>query len=77
MLHDFSGSTDTPRLDSNGISCTGIGGFMDYAGDPTIWTTCSVEDFTAYYNSIVSEPPYTFCLKPNGLPPSLPPEGFM
>jgi hypothetical protein len=30
MGHDFDGSPENPRYDSQGNSCTNIGGVMDY-----------------------------------------------
>merc|ERR1711981_1189431 len=52
MYHDFGATTSTNKYDSNGNICTGIGGYMDYQPSPNKWSTCSVEDFTRYYNSV-------------------------
>ena len=52
MYHDFGASTSTHRYDSNGNDCTGIGGYMDYVSNPNKWSTCSVEDYTTYYNRV-------------------------
>ncbi len=63
MSHDFldSGVND-PRFDSQGVSCKGIGGVMDYYQPAvTRWSTCSVEDFKALYNNIVDNGG-TFCI---------------
>ena len=30
MFHDFDGNPENPRYDSQGNSCTNIGGIMDY-----------------------------------------------
>ena len=59
MYHDFGASTSTNKYDSNGNLCTGIGGYMDYVSNPNKWSTCSVEDYTTYYNSVNS-----WCLEP-------------
>ena len=62
MVHDFLDKEGkVPRFDSKGNPCSKIGGIMDYYGASNIWSTCSVEDFTAYYNSV---DPY--CLAPVG-----------
>ena len=46
MDHDFNGSAGNPRYDSQGRTCTNIGGIMDYFQDPySRWSTCSNEDF--------------------------------
>ena len=43
------------RYDSNNNICHGIGAIMDYfQPDYNKWSTCSKEDFTTYYNSVVS-----------------------
>ncbi len=47
--------TNTEIIDSNGNSCTNVGGIMDYAGNSTQWTTCSVEKFTDYYNEVIAK----------------------
>ncbi len=53
MNHDFVGSdVDSVRTDSKGNLCTKVGGVMDYYGAVTLWSTCSVEDFLNYYNSL-------------------------
>ena len=56
MSHDFgSGGTNDVRRDSQGNSCTGINGLMDYGARSSVdkFTTCSKEDFTAFYNRVV------------------------
>ena len=64
MSHDFgNGGTTDVRRDSQGNSCTGINGVMDYGARSAVdkWTTCSKEDFTAFYNRMVQT--YgSFCL---------------
>ena len=63
MLHDFGNSgTSDLKYDSNGVLCTGIGGYMDYRSNPSKWSTCSVEDYTKYYNSVTP-----WCLSPRML----------
>jgi len=58
MRHDFGGTSDgftntnVKRYTSDGLLCTGIGGFMDYFGKTTRWSPCSVEDFTDYYRRV-------------------------
>jgi len=67
MPHDFINPISTPktiRRDSKGNSCTDIYGVMDY-GQAKIWSTCSVEQFTAYYNEIVNKTG-KFCMALNG-----------
>ena len=64
MNHDFGfgGPSDT-RYDSSGNSCTGINGVMDYGSRSSVdkWSTCSEEDFSAWYTRVVST--YgSFCL---------------
>ena len=49
-----------PKLDSAGMTCTDIGGFMDAVSDPTMFTTCSIEDLTALENEDAFS-----CLKPS------------
>jgi hypothetical protein len=59
MQHDFLNGKQ-PRYDSYGQVSSGIGSVMDY--DQPIydkWSTCSVEDFTKYINSMPQ-----FCLRP-------------
>ena len=68
MPHDFGngGPSDT-KFDSNGNSCTGIDGVMDYGSRSSVnkWTTCSREDFAAWYTTVVST--YgSFCLTCGG-----------
>ena len=58
MSHDFLGDPEKPRVDSKNVSCSGVNGIMDYAGNSTQWSTCSVEDLTAY---VAANQP--FCLK--------------
>ena len=62
MSHDFRvvNNQQATRYDSKGQSCTGIGGYMDYASNPSKWSTCSVEDYTRYYNSV-----QPWCLSPS------------
>ena len=38
-----------PRYDSNGNTCTGIGGIMGYDLFVDHWTQCSIEDFEWYF----------------------------
>jgi hypothetical protein len=53
MDHDFNGSS--PRYDSQGRTCTNIGGIMDYYQDPyNKWSTCSNEDFNKRDHSCLS-----------------------
>ena len=59
MRHDFGASKSDPRLSSQNEPCTGIGGYMDYQPNPSVWSPCSVEDFTSYFNSLNS-----WCLTP-------------
>jgi len=52
MEHDFDPSPgDTRECTTDGSSCTGIGGVMDYFGDTTKWTCCSNADFKALYDA--------------------------
>jgi len=64
MSHDFgNGGTSDIRYDSQGNRCTGINGVMDYGARNALdkWTTCSKEDFTAFYNRMIQT--YgSFCL---------------
>ena len=64
MSHDFgNGGTNDIRYDSQGNRCTGINGVMDYGARNALdkWTTCSKEDFTAFYNRMIQT--YgSFCL---------------
>ena len=57
----FRGQSD--RYDSNGNSCSNISGLMDdeYLNDVHKFTTCSREDYKAYYNRVL-ETYGTFCL---------------
>jgi len=57
MDHDFNDDPKNPRLDSKKNPCSGVGGIMDYYGQASRWSTCSVEDFTSYVNSMPK-----FCL---------------
>ena len=53
MEHDFGiGGPADVRVSSKSKPCTGIGSYMDYQPNPNKWSDCSVEDFTAYYNSV-------------------------
>ena len=45
MNHDFNGAPGNTRYDSQGRTCTNIGGVMDYYGVVNRWSTCSNEDF--------------------------------
>ena len=64
MSHDFgNGGTNDIRYDSQGNRCTGINGVMDYGVRNAVdkWTTCSKEDFAAFYNRMIQT--YgSFCL---------------
>ena len=64
MSHDFgSGGTSDTRYDSQGNSCTGINGLMDYGARRNVnkFSTCSKEDFAKFHNQMVSR--YgSFCL---------------
>ena len=62
MKHDF-GKNDATRKAKNGVVCTKAGGYMDYVAFPKKWTQCSIEDFTAYYNSVLKSE-RSFCLTP-------------
>ena len=56
IYHDFgSEGTSDIRYDSQGNLCTGINGLMDYGarGDIDKFTTCSKEDFAAWYNKVI------------------------
>merc|ERR1711990_56373 len=56
MAHDFTNNNpDSPRYSSTGQPCTDIDSYMDYYNDPNRWSPCSVEDITAYYNSVGPE----------------------
>ena len=44
MLHDFDRAHRGKGCDGSGI--------MSYGDPPKQWSTCSVQDFTAHYNSI-------------------------
>jgi len=57
MDHDFVDDPKNMRTDSKGNPCSGVGGIMDYNGQPDKWSTCSVEDVTKYINSVTP-----FCL---------------
>ena len=60
MEHDFNDDyPEEHRLDSKKRPCSGVGGVMDYYNEKTCWSTCSVEDFKAYVNSMEK-----FCLEP-------------
>ena len=50
MDHDFG--VNGPRFSSTSKPCTSIGGYMDYLANPNKWSPCSVDDFTAYFNSV-------------------------
>jgi len=56
MLHDFDGSPGNPRYDSQGRTCTNIGGVMDYYGEVFQWSTCSVEDFEQSNHACLGAP---------------------
>ena len=65
MQHDFHKDqfdNRNPRFDSKNNPCTGIGGYMDYYGEETRFSTCSVEDFTKYYNNVIQDKGGCFCL---------------
>jgi len=50
MHHDFGkkhGGTDDPQTSYNKCNNKGI---MSYGDAPTVWSSCSVSDFTGYYN---------------------------
>ena len=68
MNHDFgNGGPSDPRPDSSGNTCTGINGVMDYGSRSSVdkWSTCSKEDFTAWYTRVLST--YgSFCLTCSG-----------
>ncbi len=62
MNHDFvDEDPKKPRVDSQGVDCTGIGSIMDYAkgqeGNKRQWSSCCVEDMTAMIET------YPNCLK--------------
>ena len=59
MNHDFD-DYGNPRYSRSGRPCKDVGGYMDYIPEPNNWSECSVEDFTAYYQSLAPD----FCLKP-------------
>ena len=54
MYHDFDAS-------HAGTGCDGTG-FMSYGSHPHQWSTCSVSDFNALFQSIISSPYYSWCL---------------
>jgi hypothetical protein len=61
MSHDFlqvPGKDQSPCFDSKQMNCTDINRVMDYVGEQDRWSTCWVEDFTAY---VAETQP--FCLK--------------
>jgi len=62
MRHDFIDPTPgtTRTCDTDGSSCTDIGGVMDYFGTVNKWTCCSNADFLELYNQYGSD----FCLQP-------------
>jgi hypothetical protein len=74
MEHDFvNDDPKQPRVDSQGVACTGIGSIMDYAkyneGNKRQWSSCSVEDMNAMIET------YPDCLKvidPKNPPVELP-----
>ena len=52
MHHDFGkkhGGTDDPQTSYNKCNNKGI---MSYGDAPTVWSSCSVSDFTGYYNKM-------------------------
>jgi hypothetical protein len=56
MNHDYDGEPGTDRFDSQGQTCTNVGGVMDnYLEDVYQWTTCSVEDFSQSDNSCLEQ----------------------
>jgi hypothetical protein len=60
MEHDFMNEDPKNlRYDSKKNLCTGIGGIMEGALSNTRWSSCSVEDFAAYADSMPK-----FCLDP-------------
>lgn len=68
MNHDFVDPFTYPKAilrDSKGNSCTDVNGVMDYGGNPSQWTSCSVEYFTQHYNNMVTANG-KFCLEVNG-----------
>jgi len=55
MKHDFNGSPSNKRYTDVGNQlCTGVDGYMDYYNEPNKWSPCSVQDFTNYYNSVLT-----------------------
>jgi len=53
--HNLGMSDDygTPRYSTTREPCTNIGSYMDAGGtNPNKWSPCSVEEMTAYYNSV-------------------------
>ena len=57
MAHDFGETKDEPRYSSTSENCLNAKGYMSYDANPKIWSPCSVEDFTAYFQSV-----YNWCL---------------
>ena len=72
MNHDFVDPFTSPKTilrDSNGVSCTDSNCVMDYFVSVQKWSTCSVEWFTQYYNSIISSNgQFCMALAGNGTP---------
>ena len=54
MLHDFDNS-------HSGKGCNGQG-FMSYGSHPYQWSTCSVSDFNAHFQSLIASSSYSWCL---------------
>ena len=54
MAHDFGETKNQPRY-SSAIppeDCLQSKGYMSYDSNPKKWSPCSVEDFTAYFQSV-------------------------
>ena len=54
MLHDFD-------VEHAGKGCDGQG-FMSYGTHPNEWSNCSVSDFNAHYQSLISSSSFNWCL---------------
>ena len=58
MKHDFEVvpilGIPLPRFSSQFHLCSNPLYYMDYGKFPKTWSPCSVEDFTKYYNDVIS-----------------------
>jgi len=63
MKHDFEERSKSNKNSSKGEPCTKIDGIMDYKSKNRFWSPCSVEDFTNWYNEVLSKQG-KWCLQP-------------